>query len=124
MLIEWFKKAGFSLVDKFALNNHTNHKELNRYFNTDNYYVVSLVSSNILPRGGGPNLPNHWVVWTSLLRSGKNAVDLNTKLTDIVHLAVFSWGENNWPIQPNLPLNKFMFYHLINSCFTTKPLLL
>lgn len=56
-------------------------------------------------------LPEHWVVWTSLLRSGKNAIDLNTKQTDIVSLTVFSWGKEKWSIQSSLPLYKFMLYH-------------
>lgn len=74
-------------------------------------YIIVLIDDNLLGSLTKVHLPMHWVVWTSLLRSGKNAIDLNTKLTDIVHLTVFSWGKDNWSIQSNLPLNKFMPYH-------------
>lgn len=101
ILIEWFKKAGFSLVDKFILNNHINHKELNKYFNTNNYYIVSLVSSNILPTSSGPNLPNHWVVWTSQFKDFQgNMVSETTKPDDIVNMSVFSWGKRYMTIKP------------------------
>ncbi|OPH37903.1 hypothetical protein B5J93_07395 [Moraxella equi] len=112
-LIGWLEKIGFKHIETYELDTLANYIQLNAHFTKPNHYIISLINTELLQQGNSAFgvIPEHWVVWTSLLRSGKNAVDLNTKLTDIVHLMVFSWGENNWSIQPNLPLNKFMFYH-------------
>lgn len=97
---EWFIRAGFTLVEEFILNNHENHIKMNEYFNS-NHYIVSLVSSNILPQGKGPNLPNHWVVWSSTL-NGTNGKPIHnkTKANENIGLTVFSWGEHYMAIKP------------------------
>ncbi|STZ00655.1 Uncharacterised protein [Moraxella lacunata] len=112
-LIGWLEKIGFKHIETYELDTLANYIQLNAYFTKQDYYVISLINTELLQKGNSAFgvIPEHWVVWTSLLRSGKNAIDLNTKLTDIVHLTVFSWGKNNWSIQSNLPLNKFMLYH-------------
>ena len=61
----WFKKAGFTLVDWFERDTIENYMALNNYFGLPNHYIVSLINTKLVDnRASGIGvLPEHWIVW-------------------------------------------------------------
>lgn len=101
-LIGWFTKAGFTLLERLVTDSNRNFSTLNIYARSpNNYFIVSLIDSQILSRGRGLSVPNHWVVWSSQIKDSRGKlIDLNTKATDTVNLSVFSWGNRYLKINP------------------------
>lgn len=117
-LHDWLKKSGAKNIQNLTTLTSSNLKDLlliNEYAKKG-YRVVQLMSSpNIFKGATTPNLKAHWIVWESPLyhATHKQPIHLQSKLTDIIDLHLFTWGQvknlksfNNHTT--NISLQKFL----------------
>ena len=117
-LHDWLKKSGAKNIQNLTTLTSSNLKDLlliNEYAKKG-YRVVQLMSSpNIFKGATTPNLKAHWIVWESPLyhATNKQPIHSQSKLTDIVDLHLFTWGQvknlksfNNHTT--NISLQKFL----------------
>lgn len=117
---EWFTKAGFTLKETFIQNSIHNHQLINKYVKRPNHYVVSLVDSAIISdiRKVKPNVPNHWIVWSSpLAHIDGRAINNGVKDSDKVKMTCFSWGNYNKPLRKNCTYGEFKVLHYMCYIF-------
>lgn len=96
-------------------------KIINEYVKRSNYYVVSLVDSAIISnlRKIKPNVPNHWIVWSSpLTHFGGGIINDNITDSDKVTMTCFSWGENGKKLRANCTYGEFKTLHYTCYIFT------
>jgi hypothetical protein len=113
-IIDWFKKAGYRHVDTLIFDNPKNIIKINGYKDNSNYHVISLINSGFISRQSLPtvNLPNHWVVWTDLLRNSDGSpIRSDIKSSDTIKLKLFTWGEIARPLKSDLTFSEFQKYH-------------
>lgn len=110
---EWFTKAGFTLKETFVQDSIYNHKLINEYAKRPNHYVVSLVDSAIIDNGRDvkPNVPNHWIVWSSPLTHADGRMIDDIKDSDKVTMICFSWGQHDKPLRQNCTYGEFKVLH-------------
>ncbi|ULJ59370.1 hypothetical protein [Wielerella bovis] len=115
---DWLKKSGAKNLQNLTTLTSSNLKnllEINEYAKKG-YRVVQLMSSpNIFNGATTPNFKAHWIVWESPLRHVIDGLPIHSqsRLTDIVDLDLFTWGEvknlRSWNIYAaNISLQKFL----------------
>lgn len=109
-LRNWFYQAGYQVIRDQKYINYTSHssiadiKALNRYVQKEDYWVVSLISDDLLgvaeTQGKGRrHIPTHWIVWMGPIKiDNSHHVNLN----------LFTWGTvSNYYIRPNTTIEDF-----------------
>jgi len=112
---EWFKLAGFTVKDAYFTTSVENSIEINEYVKSSKYHVISLVDSSIISTQsqGFFIYPNHWIIWTDVLRTGSQPITAQLSLSEKVKFKLFSWGS------PNMSTHELSFARLSAYITTT-----
>lgn len=109
---DWFRLAGYRVKDTYYMPSVKNFIEINSYVKNSKYHVISLLDSSIISTQakGYFVYPNHWIVWTDMLRTNNKPITTDLAFSDNVSFKLFSWGDPNMRTHADLSYAKFSAY--------------